>query len=574
MATGDKLVTLDGLKAVHDYDAGQLGELKSATKTDRAALIKNIQGPAETITISTGKFWDITDNVASLKSSTNFKYVEQAVNAENVYVVHTRIHPNQYSEGKTPIIFADDNYNVIKALPFDAVGESSFVDFIAFVPTGATKMLINSYGANPSLYSTIHGQAVGLNNMFYAASGKKPTFSYPYNKNQNTVVTVTLPTSYMYFVKQDGTIITYPSTAADREFSVPSGQALVWSLDTNTVSVKARTAVTVNDLILFLQLYGSVLCGLFKPFYDEIFGDGIRSIQDFIGIPREYDTEDFLNGVISQVQEKQLDCGRDMFAFITDTHNNTGRQHQDSPKILQCIARNTGLNKVVTGGDWIYATGTEAEMYQQMWDQVNAYKSFVSPFAKVYNVRGNHDLHITNAGTRISLTEQQVFNVMYADMEDIAHFNDTDPLGMYFWFDSGNLRYLCLNSVQPKGTDETSQFQKQVAFFTNVLSETPADKKFVWITHIPMLANQSPNYTYAVGTFLPLVNSVAQRTVCVIAGHNHKDMMDIVDGVVYVTCNADCRVDRDASMRTTETGAFDVVCVDVNTSRCDLIRVG
>lgn len=551
-----------------------VSDLKSATKTDRAALIKNIQGPAETITISTGRFWDITDNVASLKSSTNFKCVEQAVNAENVYVVHTRIHPNQYSEGRMPIIFADDNYNVIKALPFDAVGESSWVDFIAFVPTGTTKMLINSYGANPSLYSTIHGQAVGLNNMFYAASGKKPTFSYPYNKNQNTVVTVTLPTSYMYFVKQDGTIITYPSTAADSEFSVPSGQALVWSLDTNTVSVKARTAVTVNDLILFLQLCGYVLCGLFKPFYDEIFGDGIRSIQDFIGIPREYDTEDFLNGVISQVQEKQLDCGRDMFAFITDTHNNTGRQHQDSPKILQCIARNTGLNKVVTGGDWIYATGTEAEMYQQMWDQVHAYKSFVSPFAKVYNVRGNHDLHITNAGTRISLTEQQVFNVMYADMEDIAHFNDTDPLGMYFWFDSGNLRYLCLNSVQPKGTDETSQFQKQVAFFTNVLSETPADKKFVWITHIPMLANQSQNYTYAVGTFLPLVNSVAQRTVCVIAGHNHEDMMDIVDGVVYVTCNADCRVDRNASMRTTETGAFDVVCVDVNTSRCDLIRVG
>ena len=31
----------------------------------------------------------------------------------------------------------------------------------------------------------------------YAASGKKPTFSYPYNKNQDTVITVTLPTSYM-----------------------------------------------------------------------------------------------------------------------------------------------------------------------------------------------------------------------------------------------------------------------------------------------------------------------------------------------------------------------------------------
>ena len=33
MATGDKLVTLDGLKAVHDHDAVVVSDLKSALKS-------------------------------------------------------------------------------------------------------------------------------------------------------------------------------------------------------------------------------------------------------------------------------------------------------------------------------------------------------------------------------------------------------------------------------------------------------------------------------------------------------------------------------------------------------------
>ena len=155
MATGDKLVTLDGLKAVYDKVDGDVGVLKSVL-TNVEELTCDAEYEEIPVTTSTGsryvRFSGGTWN--EVTNNNNFHTMEFAANPSTTYRITDA---SSYSPYVPSVIFYDANGNVLGSteIPTEQTWAATRV-FEQYVttPSGCAKILTNNFGAVPYAYES------------------------------------------------------------------------------------------------------------------------------------------------------------------------------------------------------------------------------------------------------------------------------------------------------------------------------------------------------------------------------------------------------------------------------------
>lgn len=508
-------------------------------------------------------------NVMTLNTSqSNYRTMAASVTEGSFILINTRVGGQTISA-----CFVDNNSKVIQTVPMTAA--SGFVQMILKVPTGATKIYVTSYANAITMYNVTAQAPIKANGAIYYSVGAKPYIGYQWTRSSSATVTVTLPQNAIEIYAPFGQKTkkySIPATQEPREFTLASSNALIWDLTNNTIHTCALTEIPVDSITLLVQEYGVPTGGLWYPFFEEKYGEGIMDLTQYVGQLYAYNRS-YCQEKLAEYRSLELTTGDngDTFVFVTDTHNQPGlRNNQESPKLISNICKGSNLKKVIFGGDMIYAYGSEQDMYEQMWIQIQAYKQWVSPWADVYNVIGNHDIKITeeSTGTVYQLPNSQVYEAMFTDQENRIIQNESDILGMYYYFDNTKrkIRYVCLNSEQ---SDKTAQ----VAWLTNIMSAAPQDYHFVIVCHVPMISEQSADYDRTTVLY-NVIKPYAERIIVCLAGHTHSDQLTIKNGIVHMTSNADARIDRSGDRRTPDHGAFDILCVNMTDSRVDSVRVG
>ena len=134
------------------------------------------------------------------------------------------------------------------------------------------------------------------------------------------------------------------------------------------------------------------------------------------------------------------------FIFFTDTH--FPDSEMDQPALFEPICREEGVPYVIWGGDGVsrYASPDSA------WAQQYAIEEQISRFARIYNVRGNHDFSRRvrpgveeQVGT---LSQVETAERMRSFRSPDAVSNAADPGACYYYFDdlSARVRFLVLDT--------------------------------------------------------------------------------------------------------------------------------
>src|SRR5690606_19324 len=109
-------------------------------------------------------------------------------------------------------------------------------------------------------------------------------------------------------------------------------------------------------------------------------------------VPEYY--KEYLTTKISLVNDKERNIGAsgEVFVYLTDTH--TAANQMTSVHLIKDICTMTTVEKIIFGGDIVVAYGDEQKMYNCVMKHINSFDAVVSPYARLYNIIGNHDIII------------------------------------------------------------------------------------------------------------------------------------------------------------------------------------
>ncbi|MBO5050835.1 MAG: metallophosphoesterase [Clostridia bacterium] len=287
----------------------------------------------------------------------------------------------------------------------------------------------------------------------------------------------------------------------------------------------------------------------------------------------------------------------DGFVFMTDMHSECS-QHL-SPVISQYIMEQTGIDRVIVGGDLINGN-KEKEKALAAYDALLAELKPLRP----YFVRGNHD---QNTDWGPITPENFFYDAIYRERVMGIAANECVPGKFYGHMDvpAAKLRYFLLDTGARYSeifdsmddgydwaTGDTPAYDEQLAYVKEKTAELPADWGIIVVQHIVLggcpdgkelimdIRNQylldcldeiatTPNSPSVVGVF---------------CGHNHLDRMIIANGgypVIALTCDAGDFIasnwDYNYPIRTpgtTNEQAFDVVQIDRKNRTIYMTRIG
>ena len=324
-------------------------------------------------------------------------------------------------------------------------------------------------------------------------------------------------------------------------------------------------------------------------------------------IPQYY--ESHLESKISQIHvlEEEIGADGDIFGFITDIHEPSNSMN--SPALLGEIKKRTNVKILVDGGDNAYGSSSVTNTLSKCKEEIRAVtQSFTKHFGTgILKIVGNHDNNgygATYQGQEL-LSKQAEYSLMMKAQENIAVFNQNDKLGMYSYFDNveQKIRYILLSTEEIDAVrhgfsvNQTSWLINtalnlpssgwSVAVFTHQpISESGS---FRFIRNVLTALNAGTTYSYhdteiagAEYHFECDFTGDKQANVLFCAsGHIHKDTMQIVGGIVYFTTTCDAHYNDDYAhlgynrdVGTIYEQAFDIIAINKNIKRIDLVRVG
>ncbi len=298
------------------------------------------------------------------------------------------------------------------------------------------------------------------------------------------------------------------------------------------------------------------------------------------------------------------------FAFFADTHVRESRF--SSVHILRSVLQNTPVKTVLYGGDTVSAYGDE----EKICEDVRHFHSLYA-FANLYPARGNHDIYgkpyeYSNVG--YVLSNEKVYEYIFKDIQGKVH---GIPGKTYYWFDHAGtkVRYIVIdtNEINITGYHENGIWDQlgvtvtteQLAWFADVLMQTPGDYKIIVMGHIPA----DPHLKYAnsicwvFGEMIEAYNKRAAKhcassekqshveidvdfrgamsqVVLYLAGHGHRDdLYTSESGCSYYEIHTDSMCDNGGSIYRKTVGsvtesAVDVILYDRDTGRIQSIRYG
>jgi hypothetical protein len=300
---------------------------------------------------------------------------------------------------------------------------------------------------------------------------------------------------------------------------------------------------------------------------------------------------------LKKIRKNAEDGVTDSFIFISDIHseNNTLL----SPALAQYIKENTGIDRVIIGGDLINGNKEKEKALAAM----EAALQELAPL-RPYFVRGNHD---QNTDWGPITPENFFYDALYRERVMGIAANECVPGKFYGHLDvpAAKLRYFFLDTgtcySEVFGSMDgnydwvggrTAPYQEQLIYLKEKASELPADWGIIAVQHILIgggPADKSQIQNIINQPLLDCLDELATKenspaVIAAFCGHNHRDRMIVSPAgypVISLTCDGggSSSWDWDADNRTrtpgtTEEQAFDVVQIDRASRTIYMTRIG
>lgn len=357
--------------------------------------------------------------------------------------------------------------------------------------------------------------------------------------------------------------------------------------------VKCDNMLNVDDVTM-IQKY---LAGLIKDFN--------ISTNDEV-IPAYYYEDNYLDNKISEINDAVNMENGVSFIFITDVHFNDNQNN--SKYLISKILDETDIPFVIYGGDTVSVYGTENDLQQQIAEFVD-FKNCIGK-DNLFCTRGNHDFYnVTSSADRTmhSLTTAEVYDLLFRDSEDTVSSLSAKN-GCYCIDDEQQkTRIVMLNtsdlSSKPDHIGGGVLFRgSTLEWLSEVLTEKE-DYKIIIVCHHPvnyenekmgndfsgenadglfkLISAFKNKTTFSTTRFGVEVNADFTETtnelVCVVSGHRHMDLDSVQENVLNIVTTGDTLYANDGYRRRAGTiteQAFDIYCINYDTQRINLIRIG
>lgn len=246
--------------------------------------------------------------------------------------------------------------------------------------------------------------------------------------------------------------------------------------------------------------------------------------------------------------------------WISDVHWNN-----DCYAYLKYLADFGQYDALIISGDLNYyqfeqtleATKTGMSELARLWNSYYRGRTIVLP------IRGNHDGHVGYS----DYTSEMFANAV------IKPFHDCEDNGYYYYdLEKYRIRVVMLNSSDDAQSRKGFK-SAEVAWFSNVINSVESGWSVISVSHHPIveqlntessLAGNSSGIVSAINSFV--ANKQDCRYIAHLSGHAHRDMMDKISGVNYVSI-------IDSSTDQSDYSA-DILCINQSTHTVNLLRSG
>lgn len=577
MATGDKIVTLDGLKAVYD------SQDTDGIKQDISDLKSNLNPlePLDNLVVKNcvySRCAEIVNRTINVAESgyVNFFLTDQLDAVQNdrfiVALKITTLHSQDYDftvrmrkateSGLTaqyyfpdPIDYSSDLICSITPTGADVVGgafqlrykykgseEANFsetftieflsiykgdiylYDDLALRKTTSIEQLLNNRLSASYLAKNVQPYYIGL-----YKNGKYPnvdTVAKTITIYSHTVIFAINGTVY-YEVTEDTTISLFTSTQLSK---------VVFDFNTNTFSCINPTSDRSSERYLTIGLLqnntGIGWIGI--PHTIDGYDPYIKTPNPMWDLPTSWASK------VQTIQEAQ--GKKFMFAVQTDTHYSTEDADDYDGRNLKSLTNFIGFDFVANLGDIIegYANETKdspENMRASMTDIMQRYVTGIS--CPLLVAMGNHD---TNKPWADAFGGEP-FDIDEVWGREFRPAFNTNPKAvterglMYYYTDFEDIRVIVLNTQDGVNGDYGIS-STQIGWLSNTALNT--DKAVLIVSHVPIVNGWSVSSNY-VSSYADAVSAIKNfqtnggTVIGCISGHTHTQESQTVNGILYVT---------------------------------------
>lgn len=266
----------------------------------------------------------------------------------------------------------------------------------------------------------------------------------------------------------------------------------------------------------------------------------------------------------------------DNFVFITDTH--WGHNGKNSPALIDYIMKNTPVDWVYHGGDFLANRETGLEDHYKAFRAIN----------NMITIRGNHDKNLNARDPTDIISDNAFYGIIVHPFEEKVNINRE-----LYWYRDNNaekVRYLFLDTG--KGDDILSV--EQLSWLKNSLVSLSNGWNALIFMHICLATRKGesdnistigPNGISVRNAISDIYDQLNCKVIGIVCGHIHADGW-IIDPVlnypiIATSCDA-CgevrtmydAVNDTAQLGTTTEQLFDVMFLDFASNEWNMIRVG
>ncbi len=333
---------------------------------------------------------------------------------------------------------------------------------------------------------------------------------------------------------------------------------------------------------MFNSLLRDRLLGLIITIVFAVFSSSCDKLPGNIfvsDIPYYYFENHYLDNRVKAINDAIAECTGDCEAFfwITDMHWEPDLNTRKSPLLINYLVSNTGIGKVLNGGD----IGNSQIICKNAISQLcNAIGS-----NKVYTVTGNHEI---NDASRYESPFHRVAEALRGHNSDIVY---GDGNRSYFYFDNKEkrIRYVGLSTygLFLNNEYESCYNAEQLKWFINTALNVETGWSIIVFTHSLYQVNPDTNKLESgpsgADDFIAAIDGYKGKgkIVCVLMGHSHRDRIHIGStGVPYIlsACDRHSTYKGDINVvRKPETISeqhFEAVVIDKGNRKIKLFSIG
>lgn len=266
--------------------------------------------------------------------------------------------------------------------------------------------------------------------------------------------------------------------------------------------------------------------------------DELPETVDVSDIPSYYFEGNYIKDKAKSISEAIKECSDDYesFFWITDIHWEPDLNTRKSPLLIKYLASETGINKILNGGD----TGNSQVICENAITQLkNAIGS-----NKVYTVTGNHEI---NDASRYESPFDRVADELRGHNSDLE-YGDSDKSYFYFDNEENKTRFIGLSSygLYINNEQESCYTAKQLEWFKNVALNVESGWTVIIFTHslyyVTIDSDMMVESPSGASDFINVIDNYnGKGTIsCVLIGHAHRDRIHYGStGIPYIISASD-----------------------------------